>query len=46
MSGGKLDIKEDLKDCLCVVTNMSLSAIDSINMTPAFTHQRHVLQVR
>jgi len=37
------DIKEDLKDAWCLVTNMSLSAVDSIlNMTPAFTHQRHV----
>ena len=37
------DIKDDLKDAWCVVTNMSLSAIDGIlNMTPAFTHQRHV----
>ena len=37
------DIKEDVKDAWCVVTNMSLSAIDGIlNMTPAFTHQRHV----
>ena len=37
------DIKDDLKDAWCVVTNMSLSAVDGIlNMTPAFTHQRHV----
>ena len=37
------DIKDDLKNAWCVVTNMSLSAIDGIlNMTPAFTHQRHV----
>jgi len=37
------DIKDDLKDAHCVVTNMSLSAIDGIlNMTPAFTHNRHV----
>jgi hypothetical protein len=37
------DIKDELKDAWCVVTNMSLSAIDGIlNMTPAFTHQRHV----
>ena len=37
------DIKEDVKDAWCVVTNMSLSAIDGVlNMTPGFTHQRHV----
>ena len=37
------DIKDDLKNAWCVVTNMSLSAVDGIlNMTPAFTHQRHV----
>jgi len=37
------NIEDDLKDAHCVVTNMSLSAIDGIlNMTPAFTHQRHV----
>ena len=37
------DVKDDLKNAWCVVTNMSLAAIDGIlNMTPAFTHQRHV----
>jgi len=37
------DIKDDLKNAWCVVTNMSLSAIDGVlNMTPAFTHQKHV----
>jgi hypothetical protein len=37
------DIKDDLKNAWCVVTNMSLSAVDGIlNMTPAFTHQRNV----
>ena len=37
------DVKDDLKNAWCVVTNMSLSAIDGVlNMTPAFTHQRHV----
>ena len=37
------DIKEDLKDCHCLVTNMSLSAIDAVmNMVPAITHQRNV----
>jgi len=36
------DIKDDLKQAWCVVTNMSLSAIDAVlNVTPAFTHQRH-----
>jgi hypothetical protein len=38
-----IDIKDDLKDCHCLVTNMSLSAIDAIlNMTPAITHQRNI----
>jgi hypothetical protein len=37
------DIKDDIKNASCVVTNMSLSAVDGLlNMTPAFTHQRHV----
>jgi hypothetical protein len=37
------DIKDYLKDAWCVVTNMSLSAVDGVlNMTPAFTHQRNV----
>jgi len=37
------DIKDDLKNAWCVVTNMSLAAIDGVlNMTPAFTHQKHV----
>ena len=37
------NIKDDLKNAWCVVTNMSLAAIDGVlNMTPAFTHQRHV----
>jgi len=37
------DIKDDLKNAWCVVTNMSLAAIDGVlNMTPAFTHQNHV----
>ena len=40
------DIKDDLKNAWCVVTNMSLAAIDGIlNMTPGFTHQRHVASV-
>ena len=37
------DIKDDLKNAWCVITNMSLSAIDGIlNVTPGFTHNRHV----
>ena len=37
------DIKDDLKDCHCVITNMSLAAVDGImNMVPAITHQRHI----
>ena len=36
------DIKDDLKDCHCVVTNMSLSAIDAIlNMVPVIADQRN-----
>src|SRR6056300_490900 len=37
------DIKDDLKDCHALVTNMSLSAIDAVlNQVPAFTHQLNV----
>jgi len=37
------DIKDDLKDCHALVTNMSLSAIDAImNRVPAFTHGKNV----
>ena len=37
------DVKDDLKNAWCVVTNMSLAAIDGVlNMTPSFTHQKHV----
>jgi len=37
------NVKDDLKNAWCVVTNMSLAAIDGVlNMTPAFTHQKHV----
>jgi len=37
------DIKEDLKDCHCLVTNMSLSAIDAVlNKVPVVTHQRNI----
>ena len=36
------DIKDDLKEAHCLVTNMSLSAIDAVmNMTPAIVHQRN-----
>ncbi len=37
------DIKDDLKGAHCLVTNMSLAAVDAVmNMVPVFTHQRHV----
>tara|TARA_B100001057_G_scaffold352040_1_gene353559 strand:+ start:1342 stop:2151 length:810 start_codon:yes stop_codon:yes gene_type:complete len=37
------DIRDDLKDCHALVTNMSLSAVDAVmNMVPVFTHQRHI----
>ena len=37
------DIKDDLKNAHCLVTNMSLAAIDAVmNMVPAITHQRNV----
>ena len=37
------DIKEDLKNAHCLVTNMSLSAIDSIlNQVPVICHQRNI----
>ena len=37
------DIKTDLKNAHCLLTNMSLSAIDAIlNQVPAITHQRNV----
>ena len=37
------DIKDDLKDCHCLVTNMSLSAIDAVlNKVPVIVHQRNV----
>ena len=37
------DIKDDLKDCHCLVTNMSLSVIDAIlNQVPVICHQRNV----
>jgi len=37
------DIRDDLKGCQALVTNMSLSAIDAIlNMTPVFAHKRNI----
>ena len=40
------DIKDDLKNAWCVVTNMSLSAVDSVlNMTPSFTSPNNVASV-
>jgi len=37
------DIKDDLKDAHCLVTNMSLSAIDAVmNQVPAIVHQRNI----
>jgi len=37
------DIKDDLKDCHALVTNMSLSAVDAVlNKVPVVTHQNNV----
>ena len=37
------DIKEDLKNCHCLVTNMSLAAVDAvINQVPVLTHRNNV----
>jgi hypothetical protein len=37
------DIRDDLKDCHALVTNMSLSAIVAVqNMVPVFTHHSNV----
>ena len=37
------DIKDDLKDCHCLVTNMSLAAVDAVlNKVPVFTHSKNV----
>ena len=37
------DIKNDIENAWCVITNMSLAAIDGIlNMTPGFSHTRNV----
>jgi len=38
------DIKEDLKDCHCLITNMSLSAIDAVmNYVPVICHTSNVV---
>ena len=37
------DIKEDLKGCHCLITNMSLAAVDGvINQVPVLTHRNNV----
>ena len=37
------DIKEDLKGCHCLITNMSLAAVDAvINQVPILTHRNNV----
>ena len=37
------DIKDDLKDCHCLITNMSLAAVDAvINQVPVLTHRNNV----
>tara|TARA_A100000164_G_C21585217_1_gene620350 strand:- start:180 stop:713 length:534 start_codon:yes stop_codon:yes gene_type:complete len=37
------DIKDELKDCHALVTNMSLSAVDAVlNKVPVITHQNNV----
>ena len=37
------DIKDDLKNCHCLVTNMSLAAIDAIlNQVPVICHKRNI----
>ena len=37
------DIKDDLKDCHCLVTNLSMAAIDAVlNKVPAITHNMNV----
>ena len=37
------DIKDDLKNCHCLVTNMSMAAIDAVlNKVPAITHNMNV----
>ena len=37
------DIKDDLKNCHCLITNMSLSSIDAIlNQVPVLTHANNI----
>ena len=37
------DIKDELKDCHCLVTNMSLAAVDAVlNKVPVVTHKNNV----
>tara|TARA_Y100001937_G_scaffold111353_1_gene157889 strand:- start:639 stop:1439 length:801 start_codon:yes stop_codon:yes gene_type:complete len=37
------DIKEDLKNCHCLITNMSLASVDAIlNQVPVLTHKDNV----
>ena len=37
------DIKEDLKGCHCLITNMSLAAVDAvINQVPVLTHAHNI----
>ena len=41
--GWQKDIKDDLKNCHCLITNMSLAAIDAvINQVPVLTHAHNV----
>ena len=38
------DIRDELKGCQALVTNMSLSAVDAVlNMTPVFAHKRNIV---
>ena len=37
------DIRDDLKDCHCLITNLSMAAIDAVlNKVPAITHNMNV----
>ena len=37
------DIKDDLKGCHCLITNMSLASVDAVmNYVPGFTHAQNV----
>ena len=39
----KTDIKDDLKNCYCLITNMSLASVDAIlNQVPVLTHADNV----